>query len=89
MVDDNPAGGAGTHADDARATAIHFVTRDVSDEEAAAVTAVLLAALDEMAVAASVAEPARNAWVRSAGGTTLQPVLHRGYLGLHQDSLLT
>ena len=30
-------------------------------------TAVLLAALDETAVAASVAEPARNAWVQSAG----------------------
>ena len=66
MVDDT-AGSAGTDEGDARATAIHFVTRDVSDEEAAAVTAVLLAALDEMAVAASVAEPARNAWVRSAG----------------------
>jgi hypothetical protein len=67
MVDDNTAGGAGTHEGDARATAIHFVTRDVSDEEAAAVTAVLLAALDETTLAASVAEPARNAWVQSAG----------------------
>ena len=66
MVDDNTAGGAGTDEGDARATAIRFVTRDVSDEEAAAVTAVLLAALDETTVAASV-EPARNAWVRSAG----------------------
>ena len=66
MVDDNTAGGAGTHEADARAPTIRFVTRDVSDEEAAAVTAVLLAALDETAVAASVAEPGRNAWVRSA-----------------------
>jgi hypothetical protein len=73
MVDDNSAGGAGTDEADARAAAIRFVTRDVGDEEAAAVTAVLLAALDETAVAASGAEPARNAWVQSAGAlrTTL------------------
>ena len=66
MVDDNTAGSAGTDEADARAAAIRFVTRDVSDEEAAAVTAVLLATLDETTIAASV-EPARNAWVRSAG----------------------
>ena len=66
MVDDNTAGSAGTDEADARAAAIRFVTRDVSDEEAAAVTAVLLATLDETTVAAYV-EPARNAWVRSAG----------------------
>ena len=47
MVDDSTAGGAGADEADARADAIRFVTRDVSDEEAAAVTAVLLAALDE------------------------------------------
>jgi len=66
MDDDISAGGAGTESD-ARAAAIRFVTRDVTDEEAAAVTAVLLATLDETAVAASVDEPARNAWVQSAG----------------------
>ena len=49
MVDDSTAGGAGADEADARADAIRFVTRDVSDEEAAAVTAVLLAALDEAA----------------------------------------
>lgn len=51
---------------DGRAAALHFVTRGVTDEEAAAVTAVVLTALDDGADAASVAEPARNAWVRSA-----------------------
>ena len=49
MVDDSTAGGAGADEADVRADAIRFVTRDVSDEEAAAVTAVLLAALDEAA----------------------------------------
>lgn len=51
---------------DGRAAALRFVTRGVTDEEAAAVTAVVLAALDDDADAASVAEPARNAWVQSA-----------------------
>ena len=41
MVDDSTAGGAGADEADARADAIRFVTRDVSAEEAAAVTAVL------------------------------------------------
>jgi hypothetical protein len=66
MVDDSTAGGAGADEADARADAIRFVTRDVSDEEAAAVTAVLLAALDEAATSAHVADPPRNAWVQSA-----------------------
>ena len=51
---------------DARAAELRFVTRGVTHEEAAAVTAVVLAALDEGGGAASVAEPARNPWVRSA-----------------------
>ena len=65
MVDDITAGGTGADEADVRADAIRFVTRDVSDEEAAAVTAVLLAALDEAATIAPVADPARNAWVQS------------------------
>ncbi|GAA4367519.1 acyl-CoA carboxylase epsilon subunit [Agromyces bauzanensis] len=51
---------------DARAADLRFVTRDVTHEEAAAVTAVILAAIDEQSVEASVAEPARDAWVQSA-----------------------
>jgi hypothetical protein len=51
---------------DARVTELHFVTRGLTDEETAAVTAVVIGMLDEDAVAASVAEPARNPWVRSA-----------------------
>jgi hypothetical protein len=51
---------------DARAAELRFVTRGVTPEEAAAVTAVVLAALDEGGGAASVAEVARDPWVRSA-----------------------
>jgi spore germination cell wall hydrolase CwlJ-like protein len=51
---------------DARAAELRFVTRGVTDEEAAAVTAVVLAALDESGGAASVADVVRNPWVRSA-----------------------
>jgi len=51
---------------DARAADLRFETRGVTDEEAAAVTAVVLAALDEDAGAASVTEPGRNRWVGSA-----------------------
>jgi len=65
MVDDITAGEAGTG--DERTAAIRFVTRGVTDEEAAAVTAVLLAALDEGTAEASVAEPGRDRWVRSSG----------------------
>jgi hypothetical protein len=62
-----PSGDRDSGADsDARVDAIRFVTGHVSDEEAAAVTAVLLAALDEAAGPASLAEePRRDAWVRS------------------------
>ncbi|WP_157001524.1 acyl-CoA carboxylase epsilon subunit [Agromyces laixinhei] len=53
---------------DERAAALRFETRAVTPEDAAAVTAVLLAALDEeVSAAASVAEPGRSAWVRSDG----------------------
>jgi len=67
MIDDITAGAPGSDEADARVDTIRFVTRDVSDEEAAAVTAVLLAALDEGTAVAPVAEPARNPWVQSAG----------------------
>lgn len=66
MVDDITPGGAGSGEGEDRAAAIHFVTRSVTDEEAAAVTAVLLAALDEGSPEASVAEPVRDRWVQSA-----------------------
>lgn len=69
MTDDITTGdaGAGDGDGDERATAIRFVTRAVTEAEAAAVTAVLLAALDEGGGEASVEEPARNRWVQSAG----------------------
>ncbi|GAA1514979.1 hypothetical protein BJ978_001948 [Agromyces terreus] len=51
----------------ARAASIRFITRDVTDEEAAAVTAVLVAAVDAQADAAAPADPRRGAWVRSSG----------------------
>ncbi|MFF2370026.1 acyl-CoA carboxylase epsilon subunit [Agromyces sp. NPDC058110] len=51
----------------ARAAAIQFTTRGVTDEEAAAVTAVLLAAIDAEADAAEGIDPGRSAWARSAG----------------------
>jgi len=51
---------------DARVAELRFVTRELTDEETAAVTAVVLGVLDEDAGAASLAEPARNPWVRSA-----------------------
>ncbi|WP_022893654.1 acyl-CoA carboxylase epsilon subunit [Agromyces subbeticus] len=57
-----------SHDIDDRATALRFATRAVTADDAAAVTAVLLAALDEEAdAAASVVEPGRSAWVRSGG----------------------
>lgn len=67
MVDDSTAGGAGAAAGDERAATLRFVTRGVTDEEAAAVTAVLLAALDEGVPDAVVEEPGRDRWVRSSG----------------------
>ena len=67
MTDDITTGGAGSGDGDERAATIRFVTRGVSDEEAAAVTAVLLAALDERGVEAAAEEPARDRWVQSSG----------------------
>ncbi|MDQ0895383.1 hypothetical protein [Agromyces ramosus] len=50
-----------------RASQFRFVSR-VDPEDAAAVTAVLLGAVDdELSAAASAAEPGRDQWVRSAG----------------------
>lgn len=60
----------------ARAAAIRFTTRGVTDEEAAAVTAVLLAAMDDEAGSAPALETGRSAWVRSAG--SLRSVDPRG-----------
>jgi len=66
-----------TEADaEARASAIRFTTRGVTDEEAAAVTAVLLAAIDAEAESTHAVDTGRNAWVRSAG--SLRSVDPRG-----------
>ncbi|WP_448003806.1 acyl-CoA carboxylase epsilon subunit [Agromyces bauzanensis] len=64
----NAAGNHGAQPEpeaDARAADLRFVTRGVTHEEAAAVTAVILAAIDEQSVEASVAEPPRDPWVQS------------------------
>ncbi len=68
MVDDSTRSAARDAAApaDERAAAIRFITRNVSDEETAAVTAVLLAVLDEGPAPTRIAEPGRSAWVRSA-----------------------
>jgi len=63
----NSSGARDAAAPDERATAIRFVTHDVTPEETAAVTAVLLAVLDEAPSSAALGEPRRGAWVRSAG----------------------
>ena len=53
---------------DQRAAALRIVSRNIGDEEAAAVTAVILASVDEAAAAAaSVDEPGRAPWLRSSG----------------------
>ena len=54
----------------AKAAAIRFITRDVSDEEAAAVTAVLVAALEAGTDAAPPIDPRRGGWVRSSGSVS-------------------
>jgi hypothetical protein len=54
----------------ATASSIRFITRDVGDEEAAAVTAVVVAALDAQARTAAPADPRRGAWVRSSGSVS-------------------
>ena len=78
MTDDTTAGSPGTNRpSDDRVGAIRFVTRRVSDEETAAVTAVLLAALDEAASTAAIAdEPRRDPWVRS--GNALRTTIEVG-----------
>jgi Acyl-CoA carboxylase epsilon subunit len=59
---------------DQRAADLRILSRDVSDEEAAAVTAVILAAVDEDAGdMASAEEPGRNPWVRS-GDAMRRPI---------------
>lgn len=55
-------------AAETRASQFRFVSRRVEPEDAAAVTAVLLGAIDEeLSAAASAAEPGREQWVRSGG----------------------
>ena len=59
---------------DQRAVELRILSRDVSDDEAAAVTAVILASVDEAAGdLASADEPGRNPWVRS-GDAMRRPV---------------
>ncbi len=56
------------HGADQRAADLRIISRNIGDEDAAAVTAVILASADEAAaVAASVDEPRRAPWVRSSG----------------------
>jgi hypothetical protein len=55
------------HSDAESAADLRFVTSAVSGEEAAAVSAVLLAAIDEGEAEASAPEPLRDHWVRSGG----------------------
>ncbi|GAA1749676.1 acyl-CoA carboxylase subunit epsilon [Agromyces humatus] len=53
---------------DQRSADLRIISRNIGHEEAAAVTAVILASVDEAAaVAASVDEPGRAPWVRSSG----------------------
>jgi hypothetical protein len=58
---------------DERAAALRFETRTVTPEDAAAVTAVLLAALDEESAVEASVDPGRSAWVRS-GGAVRRPI---------------
>ncbi|WP_022888290.1 acyl-CoA carboxylase epsilon subunit [Agromyces italicus] len=60
-------------AGDPRAADLRILSRSVSDEETAAVTAVLLAAADAEAPETDEVAPGRNAWVRS-GGAIRRPV---------------
>jgi hypothetical protein len=55
---------------DERAAALRFETRLVTPEDAAAVTAVLLAALDEQSGDEASVDPGRSAWVR--GGSAMR-----------------
>ncbi|GAA1819238.1 acyl-CoA carboxylase subunit epsilon [Agromyces neolithicus] len=57
-----------------RAADVRILSRNVSDEQAAAVTAVILASVDEAAGdAASADEPGRSPWVRS-GNAMRRPI---------------
>ncbi|MDR6904670.1 hypothetical protein J2X63_000356 [Agromyces sp. 3263] len=88
MTDDTTTGAPGASgtarpsgeaAGDDRVDAIRFVTRQVSDEETAAVTAVLLAALDEAGGTAAIEdEPRRNPWVRSGNALRAPIEVGRG-----------
>lgn len=64
---------SGDRETDARSADLRFVTRGVTHDEAAAVTAVILAALDEQSGGDHAAEPGRDPWVRS-GNAIRRPV---------------
>ncbi len=57
----------------ARGVDLRFVTRQVTEQEAAAVTAVIITALDEASTAQPMAELGRHPWVQS-GGALRSPV---------------
>jgi hypothetical protein len=67
MVEDSTVPAAAAAVD------LRFVTRHVTEPEAAAVTAVVLAAIDEASGRGSVDEPGRDPWVRS-GGAMRHPI---------------
>ena len=70
---EHPIESAGSGADP-RAADLRILSRNLSDEEAAAVTAVILASIDEAAGDAEAAdEPGRNPWVRS-GDAMRRPI---------------
>ncbi|MFF2493106.1 acyl-CoA carboxylase epsilon subunit [Agromyces sp. NPDC058064] len=71
--DSRAAVAASEAAGDPRAAELRILSRSVSDEETAAVTAVLLAAADAEVPEADEVAPGRNAWVRS-GGAIRTPV---------------
>lgn len=71
--DESTSATASEAASDPRAAELRILTRSVSDEETAAVTAVLLAAVDAEVPDDVAADPGRNAWVRS-GGAIRRPV---------------
>ena len=73
MAGDNRTGDTGAEAS---APDLRFVTRHVTDEESAAVTAVILSALEEAAAAETAVEVGRDPWVQS--GRTLRMPLAVG-----------
>ena len=85
MTDDTTTGtpastpSTGDAGGDDRIGTIRFVTRHLSDEETAAVTAVLLAALDEATgTAAAAEEPRRDPWVQSGNALRAPIEVGRG-----------